>query len=124
MHSSLGPRGIDVSGEYAYMLWEDGIYPDGLHIIDIDPPEDAHTINCIELDENRIAIQVSGGYAYVSGYNYLPNGALHIIDINPPDDAHILCDVQLPYFTLNLEVNDNIACLANEYGGLRIIKLW
>ncbi|MCK4719488.1 hypothetical protein KAU08_02445, partial [bacterium] len=84
---------ITVSDGYAYIPFDE--HSDVLRIIDIDPPEQAHIVNIIDLNSNPfIDLEVKDGYLYAGSTSWVK-----IVDIDPPESAHIVFEHEMTEYT-------------------------
>jgi len=89
------PTVVALSNGYAYII--DG---NTLEVLDVDPPESAHTINSLKFATQITDIVISGGYAYISsladtGISQSPN-AVNIVDIATPGSEKNIKTVDCP----------------------------
>jgi hypothetical protein len=77
-------RGVFVSGQYAYVVW-DG---DGLRIVDVSSPEALQEVGRCDLFGAAVRIQVAGHYAYVAADEM----GLRILDVADPSDPRGGCN--------------------------------
>ena len=111
-------HGVAVAGEYAYIVstnYEDNSW---LRIIDIDPPESAMIISNVDIAGEASGVAVSGGYAFVTAEK-----VLYFVDIEPPESAFVATTMDLPYNALGVTVHGGYVYVADDAGGLRIIRL-
>jgi len=107
--------GLYVNGEYAYAA--DG--NDGLWIVDITPPESAYIVNVVQAPDDIDNVCVAGSYAYASGF-----ASVFIIDIDPPITAHITETISSNSTAYHVSIADEYMYVANNWDGLRILKMW
>ena len=108
---------VRVSNGYAYI----GTDAFGVHIVDVDPPEEAHEVKHVSFGdyESVYEIDVVGDYCYVANE---ANG-LQIIDVSVPEDAFVVNQVSSPC-GFGVKVVDGIAYLADcTKGGLTIVDV-
>ncbi|MCD6217747.1 hypothetical protein J7L05_07785, partial [bacterium] len=108
---------VRVSNGYAYI----GTDAYGIHIVDVDPPEEAQEVQYINFGdyESVYEIDVVGDYCYVANE---ANG-LQIIDVSVPEDAFVVNQVSSPC-GFGVKVVDGIAYLADcTKGGLTIVDV-
>jgi len=113
-------RGIDVSGEYAYLATYDDKH---LRIVGIDPekPSFKQLVGSWATDSGQYAynVKVKGIYAYLAQ----SNEGLKIINITDPSDMSVVavCDTNGRAYWIFLQ--DDIAYIADGGGGLAAIDI-
>lgn len=106
-----GFYGIDYADGYAYLASG----PEGLTIVDVDPPEDAQVVTTVATvpDGSAVDVKVLGGYAYLATGNNgrgeiaEPSG-FEVINVTPPEQAAVLNSI---------ETNKNVASKILLYEG-------
>ncbi|MCX6645489.1 MAG: hypothetical protein NTY09_03900 [bacterium] len=84
---------VDAADGYAYLATG----PDGLTIVDVDPPEDAAIVTTVPTvaDGSAVDVKVLGGYAYLAtgnnggGKTTEPSG-FEVINVTPPENAAVV----------------------------------
>jgi hypothetical protein len=106
-----GGRGtLRVVGDYVYVAGDKE-----LAIVDINPPETAHTVNTASTSEYYISgISISDGYAYVSESSTHNTYCFEIIDIDPPESAHVVNTIETPYDNLGVYVSGGYAYVLGD----------
>jgi len=122
---------ITVDDGYAYIIGKE----DGLEIFDIDPPETAHYITSLELENGGYDVDAMNGYIYVADYgNDEIIGGLQIIDATNPSSPFIVKTIaneddpsdELNWRTEGVEVDESYAyvgCSLYQDGRIRIIDI-
>ena len=116
--------GIKADSGYVYLTLS-GLMNGKLAIIDVDPPETAYVVKVKGVDGGWS--HAGAGNLFVeNGYAYIPNNSIGLViyDVDPPELLHRISKVALPDYGIEVEVKGDYAYVANENGGLRIIKLW
>ena len=112
----MEPRGVYVSGNYAYVVDEDA----SLKVIDVSNPENPKIVGFVYLGDTAYAIDVyvSGNYAYVVD----EDAGLKVVDITNPESPKVVgsADVGHPY---DVYVSGNYAYIADGYKGLKVVDI-
>jgi len=118
-YSGIGAySGIEIAadGGYVYILVKDDGLDDGLlHIIDVDPPEDAEIINSIDAISGRCLL-VNNGYAYIGGSH-----ELNIYDIDPPMNAQLVNSIPIVDGASDIAFNGDLAYIVTT--GIKVIDI-
>ena len=116
--------GVAVLGGYAYVSEAysgEFDYDHELQIIDVTSPQSAYIVKGVHMPGYSTwnGLAVSGAYAYVPDL-----WKLQIIDVASPEFAYIVTSVHTPDPAMDVSLSGEYAYVADESGGLRIIKLW
>ena len=104
---------IVTGGGYAYVA----AGYEGIHIIDIDPPESAQYLVNIYSSDSQ-GIYVSGNLAYSAGFS-----GLQILDISYPENTYVLNAVRILSGAYGIDVWNGNAFMAASTAGLDIIDV-
>lgn len=80
---------IDVSDGYACIVGQSH----GFEIFDVDPPETAHLVGSLVLENRGEDVVVRGDFAYMIDYHYYDSGGFHVIDIASPGEPQIISTI-------------------------------
>ena len=108
-------RGINVSGDYAYVA--DG--SSGLRIADISDPANPDEVGVFDTPGNAVELYVNGNYAYVADEGQ----GLRIVDISAPANPSGAGSHPAESYTYDVVVQDGYAYLADWVYGLRVIDV-
>jgi hypothetical protein len=110
--------GLEVEGDYAYLVnWNaDGL--GALHIIDISNPSSPRLVSDDESPHYACDIKVSGGFAYVA-QTY---SGLNVFDVSNPNSPSLVGSCPTNY-ALGVTLAGQYAYVADGGGGLRIIDI-
>ena len=100
---------LDVSGGYACVAALD----EGVHVVDIDPPETAHLVQTISTEFPAYDAAISGDYCYLA----TDSTFLTVIDISDPESASIVHQVDCEHYDYDgryVAVSGDYAYLATE----------
>jgi len=105
---------------YAYVgaFNDAGFY--GIHVIDIDPIGDAHTVDTIEIGEQFMPMKIlfRDNYAYVADGYY----GLRILDVTDPDCVFLVDSIYVNNMTFDIDLTGDFAYMGSVEG-INIIKL-
>lgn len=116
---------VSVIGSYAYVATMPGQEGDGLHIVDISDPANPTRAGFY----HRQGVGAYRDMAVSGGIAYLANEmGLELVDISNPHNPFLsgfieLWDSSGPYSTCGVDVNGNLAYVAIEQAGLKIINV-
>ena len=110
------PRGIDVSGIYAYVA--DG--EAGLHVVDISDSSNPIIVGTVDTPGYAYGIAVSGSYAYVT--EVLP-GRVQVIDIRDPFNPSITASLPISGYAYGIAVSGSYAYVVVWETGLVILDV-
>jgi len=108
-------RAVTVQGSYAYV----SDYDDGLVIVDISDPENAHIKGSIDTG-SIIDAYISGNYAYAVGHNY--DSTLYLINIENKKNPMVLDSLEMD-LPISLTVVDDYAYVVETPSGTGYISV-
>jgi hypothetical protein len=108
------PRGVAVSGDYAYVA----NYSTGLQVIDISDPEHPQTVDSCDTPGQAYSVVVSGNYAYVADYS----SGLRVMDIFAPEHPTEVGHYDTPGEAYGVAVSAGYAYVADNNFGLQIYQ--
>ena len=117
---------IAVNGSFAYVTFgKTENNTGGLLVIDVsDPSNPQHRGSITSLDV-AYGVAVVGSTAYVVDGICGSTGNLHAINVSSPDAPTVTWSLDTPfsYCALGLDILDNLAYVADEWGGLYVIDI-
>ena len=96
----------------------------GLKIFSITQPDGIQEIILLPIASSTAGLAKSGDYIFTTRTDSNSTGYFEIIDVAVVDDAFIISSTELPETFGDLDVLNNIACVASGNSGLRIVELW
>ncbi len=91
---------------------------DGLLVVDVDPPEQAHITHVIDPDESAYVFKIRGNYLYTVW------GNLNVIDITSPENAAIVSTMDLPGAGYDLAfIDENHAYITDSEAGILLVDI-
>lgn len=109
-------RGIDVEGEYAYLVTGSD---KKLHIIQINNPENPVEMSSADTFDVAYNIDVDNGFAYVAEDDL----GMRIFDISEPDNPQQKSLCSIPSRARNVTISGDIAYVSDSGYGLRVIDI-
>ncbi len=121
-YGGLGPylslNGVDVKGNYAYLLLH--IYDTGeLEIVDITQPTNPVEISGTTIPGNPHGISVRGDFAYLAS----EGSGLQVVNVANPYSPYVMGSYQTPSIVQDISVSGDYAYIADDTSGLRIIHV-
>jgi hypothetical protein len=109
------PRGIVLSGRYAYVAAGRG----GLHVIDLDAPTAPVLVASVSIPTYARSVAVSGDHVYVTA----SSDGLQIVDVADPLTPAIVNSVKIPDSARSVVIAENYAYVTAYNDGLHIVDI-
>ncbi len=94
------------------------VHGSSIKIIDINDPENPFTISSVYLDGSVNSILPIGNYLYLAN-----SDGMNIVDIQNPASPVVLSFYNTPYYATDIELDDNIAYVAESLDGIYILDV-
>ncbi len=103
------PHQVNVTNGLAYVTTS--VF-EGLHVINVNPPESAYELGYVELNVHWWNIDVAGDYAYIATGSY----GLQVVDITPPESMNLVRVIDSPASTGDVVYGNGYAFVPHVYG--------